>query len=67
MADAIEIALSGIYGLMIGLLYFAGLWWTVCQFRQSKNAAAIYLTSLAIRLGLFLACLLFLVNLNSIL
>ncbi len=43
-------------GLLLGLLYFGGLWITVRRLPRSTNPHLLWLGSLALRLALLLAC-----------
>lgn len=47
-ADLIEALLAGI---IIGAVFFGGLWWTVKRGRTSRHPAFLFLGSMAIRTG----------------
>ena len=44
-----------ITGLLLGGMYFGGLWWTVCEAAVSKQPAILFFVSLLIRTGIALA------------
>ncbi len=53
-------------GLLLGLLYFGGLWLTVRRLPRSTNPHLLWLGSLALRLALLLACIVPLARLGSL-
>jgi F1F0 ATPase subunit 2 len=44
-----------IAGLLLGGIYFGGLWWTVCEAAASTQPAILFFVSLLIRTGIVLA------------
>jgi F1F0 ATPase subunit 2 len=55
MSDIPAIALAFFAGGMMGVFFFAGLWWTVQNGVVSENPALWFLTSLLLRTGVILA------------
>jgi F1F0 ATPase subunit 2 len=55
MSDIPAIALAFFAGGMMGVFFFAGLWWTVQNGVVSENPALWFLTSLLMRTGVILA------------
>jgi F1F0 ATPase subunit 2 len=55
MNDWTTIALSGLSGLLLGILFFGGLWWTVRRGLTSRGAAAWFMVSLLVRTVLVVA------------
>lgn len=53
-------------GLLLGLLYFGGLWLTVRRLPRSANPHRLWLGSLALRLALLLACIVLLARLGAL-
>jgi F1F0 ATPase subunit 2 len=52
--DAAGVALAGGAGVVIGLFYFSGLWWTVKKLRFRKKPALWMFGSLLVRLAVVL-------------
>ena len=52
MIDYVEIGLALLAGAMLGVVFFAGLWWTVRQLGSSRHVALLFLFSLLFRTGL---------------
>jgi F1F0 ATPase subunit 2 len=50
--EFIAISLSLLAGVLIGTLFFAGLWWTVRYGLRSNHPALLFMISLIARLGL---------------
>jgi F1F0 ATPase subunit 2 len=50
--EFITLSLSLIAGVLIGTLFFAGLWWTVRYGLRSDYPALLFMLSLVVRLGL---------------
>lgn len=55
MNDPLLILLSAIAGLVLGALFFGGLWWTVRRALASPSPALWFFSSLLIRMGIALA------------
>jgi F1F0 ATPase subunit 2 len=55
MIDAEVLVLAGAAGLLLGAIFFGGLWWTVRRGVASQRAALWFLGSLVIRTGISLA------------
>ncbi|MEZ5431840.1 MAG: ATP synthase subunit I [Verrucomicrobiales bacterium] len=47
--------LAGFFGLVLGLLYFGGLWWTIRKGVSSPRPAVWFFASAVLRTGLVLA------------
>ena len=43
-----------IAGILLGTIFFGGLWWTVCKVASSKQPAVLLLVSLLIRMSIVL-------------
>jgi len=54
MSEPLPVLLAGLGGLMLGALYFGGLWWTIRQALPSKVPGLWFLGSLLLRTGLAL-------------
>jgi F1F0 ATPase subunit 2 len=52
MIDAEVLILAGAAGLLLGAIFFGGLWWTVRRGFASQRAALWFLGSLVIRTGI---------------
>ncbi|MDA7662613.1 ATP synthase subunit I [Pirellulaceae bacterium] len=61
----IDAVMAFVAGLILGLLYFGGLLWTVQRLGKSKHPFVFYLTSFAARLSLVAACILFVLQVGS--
>ena len=55
MNDFLFLALSLAAGLMLGVFFFGGLWWTVQKGVASERPALLFLGSLLLRIGTVLA------------
>lgn len=53
--DVLGIILAGLGGLVWGLAYFAGLWWTVRRMAGAASPLTLALASFVVRAGLLLA------------
>jgi F1F0 ATPase subunit 2 len=51
MNESLPLVLAGVQGLLLGTLYFSGLWWTVRRAATSAHPARLFLGSLLIRAG----------------
>jgi len=51
MTEFIEYALALLAGLLLGVFFFAGLWWTVRRLNSSKHVALLFLASMLLRTG----------------
>jgi F1F0 ATPase subunit 2 len=55
MSNLLQVLLPGLAGMILGGIFFGGLWWTVKRGLQSKNPAKWFLLSLMVRIGITLA------------
>ncbi len=55
MNNVIFLALALMAGLLLGAIFFGGLWWTVRKGLSSKSPAFLFLGSMLLRMGLVLA------------
>ena len=55
MTDALRLTLALVTGLLLGAIFFGGLWWTVRKGVSSKQPALWFLVSLLLRTGIALA------------
>src|ERR1035438_4192463 len=55
MNDFLLLALALVAGLVLGAIFFGGLWWTVRKGVAAKNAALWFLGSMLLRMGIVLA------------
>ncbi len=55
MNEPLTLVLAGIAGLLLGTLFFGGLWWTVRKGLASKRPALWFGGSLLLRTGIVLA------------
>jgi F1F0 ATPase subunit 2 len=55
MNDFLTLSLALVAGLLLGAIFFGGLWWTVRQGVLSKHPALWFLGSLLLRTGIILA------------
>ena len=55
MNDALSLVLALATGVLLGAIFFGGLWWTVCQSISSKQPALLFFGSLSLRTGVALA------------
>ncbi len=62
MTTTLGIIVAFVVGILVGLFYFAGLWWTVRRIPESKYPGMLLLGSMAIRLGVLLAVFLLVVG-----
>ncbi len=51
MSDTTGIVVSLLTGLLLGLLFFGGLWWTVQRILTARHPVALVMGSLLLRLG----------------
>jgi len=51
MNEPLELLLAATLGLMLGVLFFGGLWWTIRKALSSRQPALWFLGSLLLRLG----------------
>lgn len=54
MNETLTLAIDGLIGVALGLLFFGGLWWTVRKCLASERAGAWMLGSLLLRMGIAL-------------
>jgi F1F0 ATPase subunit 2 len=55
MSESLPLALAWVAGLLLGAMYFGGLWWTVRRGVSSARPARLFFGSLLIRAGVALA------------
>jgi F1F0 ATPase subunit 2 len=55
MNETLTLAAAGVAGLLLGGLFFGGLWWTVRRGLTSRRPALWFLGSLVLRMGMVLA------------
>jgi F1F0 ATPase subunit 2 len=55
MNDALSLALAMVTGILLGVMFFGGLWWTVRKGFSSKQPALWFLGSLLLRISIALA------------
>ena len=55
MTDALRLALALVTGLLLGAIFFGGLWWTVREGFSSKQPALWFFGSLLLRTSIALA------------
>ncbi|MEP6763692.1 MAG: ATP synthase subunit I [Gemmatimonadaceae bacterium] len=55
MLDILSSTVAGVFGLLLGTLFFGGLWWTVQAGLSSKRPALWLLGSALLRTGIALA------------
>jgi len=55
MNDFLTLALALLAGVLLGAIFFGGLWWTVRKGISSKHSAPWFLGSLLLRMGIILA------------
>lgn len=55
MNEVIRMGLVGMVGLLLGAVFFGGLWWTVRNGVSSRRSALWFLGSLILRTGIVLA------------
>ena len=55
MSEPLTMALACVAGLLLGAVFFGGLWWTVRKGVSSSRPAALFFGSLLLRMSLVLA------------
>ena len=55
MNESLSLASALVSGVLLGAMFYGGLWWTVRQGVSSKRAALWFLGSLLLRMGVALA------------
>jgi F1F0 ATPase subunit 2 len=55
MNETLSLALAGAARLLLGAIFFGGLWWTVRQGVSSRHPAIWFLGSMAVRMSITLA------------
>jgi len=55
MNDLLILSLAVVAGLLLGMIFFGGLWWTVRKGVFSKSPALWFLGSMLLRMGIVLA------------
>lgn len=51
LIDTVDIVLALLAGALLGVFFFAGLWWTVRQLGSSQHVALLFLFSMLFRTG----------------
>jgi F1F0 ATPase subunit 2 len=54
MIDPISMILAGTAGMMLGAIFFGGLWWTIQKGVLSAHPATLFLTSSVLRMAIAL-------------
>ena len=54
MNETVTLVLALVTGVLLGGLFFGGLWWTVCKIVSSKQPALLFLGSLLLRTSIVL-------------
>lgn len=62
MSDPISLALSVAAGVLLGLIFYGGLWWTVRRGLSSPRPARLFLGSALLRMGLVMTGFYFVSN-----
>jgi len=62
MNDWITWLMPLLSGVLLGVCYFAGLWWTVGRLSRTKHPLACYLLSFGIRIAVLLVAFFLLLN-----
>jgi len=57
MIEPLEILIAFTVGVLLGLMYFGGLSWTVGKFAHARNPIALYLVSFGVRMTALLLAL----------
>jgi F1F0 ATPase subunit 2 len=55
MNEMLSLPFAGVAGLLLGAIFFGGLWWTVRKGLSSKQPALWFLGSVLLRMGIVLA------------
>ncbi|MGA7965170.1 MAG: ATP synthase subunit I [Gammaproteobacteria bacterium] len=55
MNEGLTLALALMAGLLLGVMFFGGLWWTVRKGLSSKRPALLFLGSMLLRTGVVVA------------
>lgn len=53
--EVLKLCLAGIAGLLLGGIYFGGLWWTVRNGVTAKHPALLFLVSMIVRMAIIMA------------
>jgi F1F0 ATPase subunit 2 len=62
MSDPAGVLSAAIAGALLGLAYFAGLWWTVRRARRAQHPVALVAVSFVVRAALAVTALLFIMS-----
>lgn len=62
MSEITELILALVAGIVLGIMFFGGLWLTVKKGLQSKNSGLIFIVSLAIRMTIMLVSFYYIVQ-----
>ncbi len=55
MNDPLSLLLAGVAGLLLGAIFFGGLWWTVRKGLSARQPALWFFGSMLLRMGIALA------------
>lgn len=58
----VALALALLAGALLGVFFFAGLWWTVRQLESSKHVARLFLLSLLVRTSIVIVGFYFIIG-----
>ena len=65
MNEILMLPLAGVTGLVLGALFFGGLWWTVLQGVRTRRPALLFLASFLLRMTFVLVALYLVGNAHS--
>lgn len=52
MTEFLQLLFALLEGALLGVLFFAGLWWTVSKLESAKHVALLFLGSMVLRTGI---------------
>lgn len=58
----VELALALLAGALLGIFFFAGLWWTVSQLQSSHHVALLFIISFLVRSSIVIAGFYFIIG-----
>ena len=64
MNDWISMIFPALSGILLGMIYFFGLWWTVGRLSRTDRPVGLYLLSFGLRITILLLAFFFLLNLG---